>query len=155
MTWKEAESVEAKHTNPRASAPVKVGPGIRLWLRILSPNTTRLQQPKPESGWDTTCQSSAEWMVFAIGGNVYERQTVAKDSELPWDQEDSGVGPQPLFRVSLCWLLRSRLPEERSFTRGATRRRQRACFRASAGLESQGLDLKSENLSTGCYSICW
>lgn len=62
---------------------------------------TGLEQPKPESSWDT-CQGSAECMVIAIGGNVCERRTVANNSELPWDQEESGFLPRHPCSKSPC-----------------------------------------------------
>lgn len=47
-----------------------------MLLQSLSPGVTSLEQPKPESSWDT-CQDFAEWMVTAIVGKVCERQLVA------------------------------------------------------------------------------
>lgn len=60
---------------------------------------TGLEQPKPESSWDT-CQGSAECMVIAIGGNVCERRTVASNSELHGIRKNQVSSPTtPVPRV--------------------------------------------------------
>lgn len=108
-------------------------------------------------------QGSAECMVIVMGGNVYERQTVANNSGSPWDQEESCFLPLT-HCVAFCGLTFQKRVPLRQEPQGGGKElasgpqlawSQRAGFKIMATAESEAGGLPLRRCSAECGEQVW